>query len=180
MLRISLRQLLLLIAAVALAIVSLKYASPAWQIFVGLALMVALILSLAIGLFDRGPRQAFAIANAVVMIAYLLVLIEWVGVGQKLPTTQLLLNLYPSVVELRWYYEVGGAVSPQDQDLIQVGNRGFYEVRGAILEKREVPNSDVFITIGHCWWAFVLGLLGGHFARFVYVRRMKETTAAKE
>jgi hypothetical protein len=31
-----------------------------------------------------------------------------------------------------------------------------------------------FASVGHFWWALFLGCLGGHFARFVYLRRVKE------
>jgi hypothetical protein len=35
-----------------------------------------------------------------------------------------------------------------------------------------------FLPIGHFWFALLLGYLGGHFARFVYLRRLKDQAPA--
>src|SRR5688572_10366264 len=70
MLQISLRQLLILVAFIALAIVSLKYATNLWQALVGLVTMIATFAAILVGAFDRGPRQVFAIGFAVVLLAY--------------------------------------------------------------------------------------------------------------
>jgi hypothetical protein len=40
-----------------------------------------------------------------------------------------------------------------------------------------VPQLWYVLPIGHYWFALLFGYLGGHFARFVYVRRMKEQAA---
>ncbi|HVT29879.1 MAG TPA: peptidoglycan-binding protein [Lacipirellulaceae bacterium] len=36
------------------------------------------------------------------------------------------------------------------------------------------PPPQVFMQIGECWWAILLGYAGGHFARHVYWRRLGE------
>ena len=70
MFRVSLRHLFVLVTFIALAIVSLKYASPIWEATVlGLALIVFFV-ALIVALVDRGPRQAFAIGMAAVMFGY--------------------------------------------------------------------------------------------------------------
>jgi hypothetical protein len=74
--RISLREIFLLIAAVALAIVSLISASALWQIIIGVAVVLLAMFALIIGLVDRGPRRVFPIGFAVGVLGYLLIVIN--------------------------------------------------------------------------------------------------------
>jgi peptidoglycan hydrolase-like protein with peptidoglycan-binding domain len=39
---------------------------------------------------------------------------------------------------------------------------------------REIPPREIFMPIGHCWWAILLGFVGGHFAQYVYWRRTRD------
>src|SRR6185436_5069376 len=102
MFRISLRQLLILVTAVALAIVSLKYATPTWRIIIGLTTLLTFVAVGVVGIFDRGPRQAFAVAMALVMLFYGLLLVPGLGLQQQLPTSQLLLSLHKQVYNPKW------------------------------------------------------------------------------
>jgi hypothetical protein len=38
----------------------------------------------------------------------------------------------------------------------------------------EIPPRNNFMLIGHIWWAILFGYVGGHVARFLYVRRNGE------
>ena len=54
MLRLSLREMLALVAAVALVIVSMLNASPLWQSIVGVIAMLVVFAMLTAAIFDRG------------------------------------------------------------------------------------------------------------------------------
>jgi hypothetical protein len=165
--RISLRQLLILVAAIALAIVSLRYATPWWQAVVGLLLMVLFFAAVIAAIFERGPRQAFAIGFVVVVFGYAIMLAngrksfspngntltyeELHGAGY-LPTTVVLGELYDV------FYREGG-------------NRYASPKAGS-------PSQSNFARIGHCWWALLLGYLGGSFARRLDERRRSRPKAA--
>jgi hypothetical protein len=172
--RISLRELLLLVTLVALAIASLKYASELWLAIVAGLAMIAFFVTGIVAVVDRGPRQAFAIGFALTMIAYGLMLtsgqntqgprgnvssknIEFHPWKGRLPTTRLLRYAHMVVNE------------PQQETW---GGGGF-PMRTTMVEH---PRREVFMPVGHCWWALLLGYLGGRFALFVYVRRMREST----
>ena len=76
MFRVSLREMFLLVAAVALAIVSLNYATVLWQAIIGLMVMLLAMVALITSLVDRGARRAFWIGFAVAMLGYLLIVIN--------------------------------------------------------------------------------------------------------
>jgi hypothetical protein len=42
----------------------------------------------------------------------------------------------------------------------------------------QIPDHEHFMALGHCLWALLLGYAGGHFARWVYLRRRREQNAA--
>src|SRR5688500_4232424 len=68
--RISLRQLLVLVATVAVAIVSLCYANAGWEAAVYCLTLVVFFAIVIVAFIDRGSRQAFAIGMAIVMAGY--------------------------------------------------------------------------------------------------------------
>ncbi|HEX2475888.1 MAG TPA: hypothetical protein VHK01_14145, partial [Lacipirellulaceae bacterium] len=70
MLRISLRQLLFLVATVAVAIVSLCYANAGWEAAVYCLTLVVFFAMVIVAFIDRGSRQAFAVGMAIVMAGY--------------------------------------------------------------------------------------------------------------
>jgi hypothetical protein len=190
--QISLRQLLILVAVIAFAIVSVKYASPIWQGIIGLLVMIAVISATLIAIFDRGPRQVFAIGFALVAISYWLLVLGggkidygpgdrrnrefdiWNG---RLPTTIMLRPLYERTVSTRWFnshtnQEVSSDVVAKVSAALAANSTG----PAPPLPFRDVqfPSSDAFSLIGHLWWTMLLGFFGGHVARFAYVRRTKE------
>jgi hypothetical protein len=167
--RMSLRQLLVLVALVALAIVSLKHASVFWRGVVGLVVFVAYVGCIIAAVMERGRRQAFAVGMAITMTIYGGLILcsgladgmpgnyEFVPYNGVLPTTNLLTPLYYSIVD----YE----------DVVE---------NGAIVRQIEHPDSATFMTTGHYWRAVVLGYAGGRFARYLYVRRKEESPLATQ
>jgi hypothetical protein len=176
--RISLRELLVLIAFGAIALVSLRYASPLWQTLVATISATAFMAAMIVSLVGRRARQAFAIGFATTVVVYVALLAgtglssrdvnpEFNPATGQLPTTRLLSPLYAAVAESRWIdYRTGQEVSNYDPH--QPGAAAQY----VSLDER--PERGIFMQIGHCWWALVLGYLGGWFARGVYLRREGE------
>jgi hypothetical protein len=196
----SLRQLMMLVAAVAVAIVSLKYASDAWLAIVAAVAMLAFFAAVIVAAVDRGPRQAFAIGFALTVAVYALVVMngekefpngrsrniefdQWDG---KLPTTRLLRYMHIAVDHGGYYDRATGQEIP-DYDPATDPNRntagggfgggglgggGFGA--GPRVAFRELPPRESFMPVGHLWLGLLLGYLGGLFAVYVYSRRMRE------
>lgn len=178
LLRLSLRELLVLIALAATAIVSLQFASAGWETVVATIVIVAFALAAIVALVDRHARQAFAIGFAVSMVIYGVVLagasfnsqgasLEFNPDTGKLPTTRLLRPVFAAIVKTRWIdFRTGQEVPGYDPQ-----NPGP-DMQFVSLDER--PERSAFMRIGHGWWALVLGYLGGWFGRFVYLRRIRE------
>jgi hypothetical protein len=195
--RLSLREMLIFVALVALAIASLKYANDVFLALVAAVAMFALIVALIIAAVDRGPRQAFAIGVTLTMLAYGLILItgqrtsgsggnvtskniefdQWAG---RLPTTRLLRYVHMAVQRNEWIDFRTGKVIPNYDPNIAVnpnkggGGFGGGGGRSGGAAFRETPPRQIFMPIGHCWWALILGYAGGQFGRYIYARRQRE------
>jgi hypothetical protein len=192
MFRISLRQLLILVAAVALAMVSLKYASPAWQVVLGLSVMLVLFAAVIVAIVDRGPRQAFALGMAVIILGYGLLVangrqqsnqtttnVELRASSGHLPTTALLRYLFSSISQVEFKDSTGKVISENEaQTTVSAWQAAMQSGRGAPqmppLFSEQHPAEEIFTPIGHFWWALLFGYLGGQFARFTYARRIRE------
>jgi hypothetical protein len=176
--RLSLRELLVLFVLLALAVVSLQFASPAWETVAATITIGAFAVAVIVSLVDRQARQAFAIGFAASMVIYGVLLsggllgsqsgnLEFNPETGKLPTTRLLRPVFAAVAESRWIdFRTGREVLNYDPQ-----NPGP-DMQFVSLDER--PERAAFMRIGHCWWAIVLGYLGGWFARFVYLRRVGE------
>lgn len=181
--RISLRELLLLLALCAVAIVSLRYASGPWQLVVFTITMVAAFVAAIVAVVDRGARQAFAIGFALSMALYGLIFLygsaratdgrnlELNPQAGRLPTSRLLEPVYKALVEVRWIdLRTGQEVPGHDPTSASAAGASF-------VTADERPERGAFMRIGHCWWALLLGYLGGWFARWVYLQRNREPAA---
>jgi hypothetical protein len=175
--RLSLRELLLLFAMVALAIASMKYASPAWRTCVYTITMAIFMWAAVIAVIDRGPRQAFAIGMVILMVIYgVLVVNGAVGRSQggnremnpasgRLPTTRLVEYLFPITESIHWFDRRTDQVLPYFDPAKTPPGVVAYQGR------TRTPDPATLMTIAHCWWALLLGYIGGRFARVVYLRR---------
>jgi hypothetical protein len=176
--RLSLRELMVLITLSALVVVSLRFATPAWETVVASIAVVALALAVIVSLVDRHARQAFAIGFAASMILYGVVLAvesfsspgtnpEFNPDTGTLPTTRLLRPVFVAITKTRWIdFRTGKEVPDYDP---QNPGPGMQFVS---LDER--PERTAFMRIGHSWWALVLGYVGGWFGRFVYLRRIDD------
>jgi hypothetical protein len=178
MFRISLRHLLVLVALLALAIVSLRYASAWWEAIMLCVTSVVFIAMVLVALVGRGPGQAFAIGMAVVMAGYAIVKFHEPANDPPhlgLVTNHLLVNLqaaiHSAIGDVRYVDERGREIAGFDPAKAGAGSR---VVGGPGVYVRRNPSMTFFLPIGHCWWALLLGYFGGLFARLVYLPRMKE------
>jgi hypothetical protein len=185
MVRLSLRQVLALVALAAVVLVSLKYASDGWLGAVGTLAAVAFCLAAITALVDRGPRQAAAIGFLVVagLYGYLVmsyatsVRSEFGLHSGRFPTTLLLRYAYLVVEDGVWMDSETGQELPnfdpakQPQRTKIVGNSVV-----PIDEFVERPPEGTFVRVGHLWWMLLLGYAGGRFATFVYGRRRRDET----
>jgi hypothetical protein len=191
MYRISLRQLLIFVTVVGLALVSLKYASFIWQVIVGSLAMIIAIAATVAAIVDRGNRQAFAVGVAVTMLAYAIAVKDQdiaIAINRSrgtiqedprvelLPTTSLANYLYQVVADEAWVDSATSKIiSRYSATNSAPPTSGF--TPGAEPLYRILPDRVAFIFICHCWFALLFAYLGGNFARFVYRRRMKEHAA---
>jgi hypothetical protein len=213
MFRLSLRELFVLVAAVALSIVSLIYASSVWQTIIGVAAVLAAMLALIAGLVDRGPRRAFPIGFSVGVLGYLLVVIhaptftrgpfsppakaninpELSAYDGSLPTSMLLGYLYAGIKRTTYFDSKTNQQIPasESENLQLIGEDRFGDEgtfggfgsavpisapagkRAAYYQMR--PHAENFMAIGQFWWALLFGYAGGHFARFIYSQRDRDT-----
>lgn len=190
--RLSLREMLVLVTLAALAIVSLKYASDLWLAVIAALTMILCFVALIIAAIDRGGRQAFAIGFSLVAIGYWGIIINGARTGPdngrialnfssgRLPTTVLLGRLYSAVREAHWFdpntHEEVFGYRPDETRSLLPGRGGPPFAPAPYLSN--VPKQQDFMPIGHCWWAILLGYVGGYFGRFVYLRRVQEQPAS--
>jgi len=174
--RLSLRGMLVLVAAVALAIVSLTYASDWWQIGVVTLVLLTFAAAAIVALVDRGGRQAFALGMVVIMTIYAGLIAyaslqtarefnpEFRGQG-SLPTSRLLASVYERFVD-RTYVDVRTGKRLMNFD--PTNSPPIIRIQA---RRVETPPERQFMQIGHAWFALLLACLGGQFARSVYCRR---------
>lgn len=195
MFRISLREMFLLIAAVAMAIVSLIYATVLWQAIIGLIVMLLAMVALITSLVDRGARRAFWVGFAVAMLGYLLIVInahkftlapteqnvELDAYQGRLPTSLLLQHFYAGI-NRSGYYDLNSEKRISDAESANLSTipgspyGGMQTSTGRPVSYQERPPRENFMAIGHFWWALLFAYIGGRFARFVYLRRDQQAT----
>jgi hypothetical protein len=175
--RVSLREILLLIAMIALAIVSMKYASTAWRTSVYTITMAIFMGAAVIAVIDRGSRQAYAIGMFLIMVIYGALIVNGaVGRTQggnremnpesgRLPTTRMVEYLFPITESVQWFDRRTNQLLPNFDPANARPGAAVY------VRTTSTPEPANLMPIAHCWWALLLGYIGGRFARVVYLRR---------
>jgi hypothetical protein len=173
--RLSLRELLVLIAVTALAIVSLRYASAWWEALMFVVTLMLFVAMVIVALVGSGAVQAFAIGMTVAMSAYI---VAWYHRPPDDPrhlgmlTNHLLVRLqtmiHSATRDVRYVDSNGREIVDFDPSRRGFGQPGA--PRQGVYTQR-LPQLRYFLPIGHCWWVLLLGYIGGRFARVVYLRR---------
>ncbi|MEX2316892.1 MAG: hypothetical protein WD669_07060 [Pirellulales bacterium] len=188
MFRISLRELLILTALAALCLVSLKFASAGWMIALKTGAILIVFSAIVVAVADRGPRQKFALAFAIVAAGYYFIVVTEpgtetsiaspmiAGTSGRLPTSHLLQSLHQAIAVTDWYNPfTGQGLGPYDPTRpppgISLPPGGPGGGGGIGPQVRVRPEGSTFMRIGHVWWSLLFGYVGGHFAQFLYVRR---------
>jgi hypothetical protein len=136
--RFSIRQLLLLVAYVAVACISLRFAGPVWWTVLSGAGLLLFMGILVVALAGRGDHRTFAIGSAACVLTYgvLLFLMGNAELRSErgwMPTTIISQTVYRSTVT---------ATTPP-------------------------RHYAVFMRTAHLLWAALLGWIGGLFACFI-------------
>ena len=197
MFRLSLREMLVLVAAVALVIVSMLNASPLWQSIVGVIAMLVVFAMLTAAIFDRGSRQAFAIAFVVVTLGYAVMVMN--GAKQLRPNgTTRNADLYgegeavlPTSIFLQWlnhrldhsgfvYTDTSEKVPASEESNISQPGSGNNapNIAGRTVAWQQLPPLENFAPTGHYWWALLFGYVAARYAQFVHTRRIRQQPAA--
>jgi hypothetical protein len=188
--RVSLRELLALFATFAVGFTALAYANSWWMAAASGVTLLAFIAAVIMALVDRGPRQAFAIGFAASIACYLPLFLlgrETDPFTGKLPTSQLLQPMFLAVRE-QSYMNVQTREIVKESEIPEgalVEGQGGFPNYGRRVGSQPyftpadtIPRLEHFMPIGHCLWALLIGYVGGKFARWVYIRRVREKQAA--
>lgn len=199
--RISLRELLVLVALLAAAFVLLKFASPPIaRIIVGISILTwgAMVI---IAFIERGPRQAFAIGFTVIAAVFLLP----IGTQSKgdphivLGTEDLLVYLHRQMAT-RWVYdtntgerlrpapllETEGGIGPPPRSRFMASDDHFtapaipFGAPPSSTHFNFYPFVSNFIAVGNSLLTLLFAYLGGKLAVWIYHRRVaRECDKAK-
>jgi hypothetical protein len=167
MFRMSLRELLGLVGLATLMVASLRYASYGWNTLVSAIVVIVFYIAGVFGIAKRGPQQAFALGMIFHMGCYAALLVSPIIEQWRYPsTTQLLRYLHSSIVDVRFLdRDTGQEISKERANEIAIQNRVRISVD---------PSDDDFMQIGHCWFALLLGYVGGRLVQYMYVRHRSE------
>jgi hypothetical protein len=183
---ISLRELLILFVAFAIGFTALAYANPWWLGAVSGVTLMTFIGAVIVALVDCGLRQAFAIGLSAGIACYIPLFLlgrETDPFTGRLPTSQLLQPMFLAVREQSYTNVRTREIIKESQipqNALVEGQGGFpsYDrIPGSLPYFRRastIPALEHFMPIGHCLWALLIGYVGGHFARWVYVRRLRD------
>lgn len=185
---LSLRELLLLVAAVAVAVPSLLYGGP---LVSGATVCAVGVVLVAMGIhvvIDRGEAQAGAIGFAIPAAIYAVLVVssvnnsgrvrEWLELDPytgSMPTTRMLRPVMEWAWSRRSYY-----IDPQGNRTQQPpppgaslmgGLRPNQPGFGGGWRSIELPHRADFMATAHALWTLLFGYLGSKYGRRLYTRR---------
>jgi hypothetical protein len=180
--RLSLRGLLLFVAAAAVGSAALRFANDWWLAGAVGALLITITTAAIVAVVGLGARKAgaagFTIAAGIYLFLALLFSAGYLPrnanpefdpyIG-RLPTTQLLRPAFAMTVS---YWTTDLRTGEELPSKPPLNPRQLVSFSGVLI--RERPDRGHFMQIGHCLWAMVMGFLGSRFAQFVHGRRERE------
>jgi hypothetical protein len=173
MLRITLRELLVLTAFVAAGLAALKYAGDVTLMIMTSGVHLCLMAMTVIALVDRGRRQAIASGFTACVAIYLaLLMFREPNALYWWMTDKLLGRLHEAMVTETWVDLLTGqevAFDPQWRVVGLPGNIGG----------KQSPRDIHFKGVGHYLWALLFGYLGSRLAAWIYARRVKAEETAR-
>lgn len=188
-LRISLQELLILVAFIALGCAALKYANDVWCTILAASVLLLVMAAAVAALVDRGRRQAmaigFTVCAAIYGVAFWAAPLENTGMQSReldpytgrLPTTTLLKPIFEGTVRRTWYdFQTGQELPNYDPQKPQtaLGAGGGPYFFASNIGSREFPDRGKFMTVGHWLWVLLVSYCGARFAEWLFLRRQKE------
>jgi hypothetical protein len=167
--KISLRELLVVVTFVAIGCAAMTYASDGWWQAIAAFAFCLIVVTAIMSCLDRGTRRAFAIGFLIASMIYL----GGLQMRQRTDGTNNELKsrgsgtVFVSTSLLRAWHS---AITVESKEVMTSEGRGGATVRGTRIHTSPAPTT--FMRIGHTLVMLLLGYVGGHFARFVYSRRM--------
>jgi hypothetical protein len=169
MLRVTIRELLLLTAFIAIAFACLKYAEQMVWAVLATAVAALVMVTAVIAFVDRGRRQAIASGFVLCTVIYLVIVFTRVVAPDTWATKLLLDRLYPVMMRQIWIDRDTGQEVADPQSMV-----GGPPANVGGLQR---PSLGHFQAIGHILWALLFGYLGSRFAAWIYARRQREPGA---
>lgn len=167
MFRFSLRELVLLVAFVAISCAALKYAGEIWLALISAGAFLTFMTAAVMLIIERGQRQAMA-SGFVLWMGVYLGLLFFYPVRSDLPTETVLRPIHGLVATDTWLDNITGEVIP-DYDPEKPSRRAI---------QRRVPDYRRFMNIGHVLWTLLLGYVGSRLAGWLYLRRAAGPSAS--
>jgi hypothetical protein len=170
---VSLREMLLALAFVALACASLKYAGEVWWMVLSATALVGFLAAAVVAVVARGRGQAQAIGFVLCVAIYAVLILSTPSVSSDRvpkpdpfgwsPSTKILGHLF-EMLSTRTYVDLRTGEIVVDYDPASSSRR---------VGARVSPDRVYFMTIGHLLWAMILGYFGSRFAGWIYGRRIQ-------
>ena len=190
---VSLRELLILVALVGLACVSLKFANDWFWIGLSTAAMLLFMAAIVVAFIDRGSRQAFAIGFVLCAGMYAAAVAlatakngrEFDPYAGSLPTTKLMRWPFEKMVLIEYLLMDANMQYDQSKRFPTSQEALAYRAKlglpagtmgaafGGGVGASEFPLREDFLGVAHVWWGLLLGYCGGRFAKLIYMRREK-------
>lgn len=174
MLRVTLRELLLLTAFIGGGLAALKYAGATTFLVLANGVHLCLMVAAVFALVDRGRRQAIASGFAACLAIYLaLLMVSYPQQGRyTMITGKLLGTLYEAMAVRTYFDRQTGMEIPYDPQWRISGYPNN-------LQRDSLPDGGHFAAVGHYLWALLFGYLGSRLAAWIYARRVKAEAVAK-
>ena len=168
--RFSLREMLILLAFVAVGFAALKNAGFVWQLILSTAGLLLFLTTSIVALIDRGKRQVASIGIVAGILIYIASVSALESHVFRAPTSQMLRSLHGAVARVSWVDSSGNVIEGYDPNVPSstVGRVG------AVVE----PDSETFMATGHLLCMLVFAWFGRQIAFWSYYRRLDETAAA--
>lgn len=184
--RLSLRQLLLFVALLAVACSALQFANEWWKLGLFCFTTLFFMATAVEAIVSRGVRQSFAIGFVICGGIYL-VLIALLGRGElyqfesgQLPTAQLLRELHTLISGTVYVSAETGERIAESQltegqakltrNVQTFGSASTFQQPVWTPLYRLEPAT--FLFVGQCLWTLLIACLGGLYGRYAYLRRV--------
>ncbi len=188
LLRMSLRELMLITAFFAVSFALLRYANDVLWTIVSWVVLVGFMFLLVTAATASGRVRGFALGAALCASVYAFLVffvVDWRDeAGQlagTLPTSKASMTLYVSMLETHWTDAETNERLKDNDPLVTAwinsgGGFGSFSRTGRQLQYNETPNRYAFLPIANVLWAIIFAYLGGRLGAYLAQRRETATS----